>query len=103
MLIRNDELARQVSATLGPASAVVMRGNGAVTVGDSLEQAVTLAWYLEDSARLELQVLATGQEGAELSTDEATTRATWAGGLVARMWQHLTFGDPEAEGTSEEI
>ena len=29
-----------------------MRGNGAVTVGESIEQAVVFTWYLEEAARL---------------------------------------------------
>lgn len=96
MLIRDDDRASQCVAVLGSASAVVLRGNGAITVGDSLEQAVVLAWYLEDAARVEMEVLSTGCDGAELTSVEASARAIWAGGLVERMWQYLTHGDPEA-------
>lgn len=97
LLIRSDEQARGVAAMLGAAPAVVMRGNGSVVVGADLPQVVTLAWYLEDSARLELTVLATGEadRGPLLTADEARQRAAWSGGLAERMWQFLTAGDPE--------
>ena len=51
------------------ARAIVMRGNGAVAVGASLEEAVVMAWYLEDAARVELAVLGAGVDGLELTPD----------------------------------
>lgn len=97
-LLRSDENAAAVAEEMGSAPAVVMRGNGAVTAGDSLEQAVTLAWFLEDAARVELAALASAvPDGATLFTaDEATARATWMGGVAERMWAYLTAGDAEA-------
>ncbi|HYD71182.1 class II aldolase/adducin family protein [Azospirillum sp.] len=94
-LIRSDERAAAVAETLGMARAVVMRGNGAVTAGRDLMQAVVLTWYLEDAARVELEVLKTGLRGAELSLEEAAERATEAGRIFERMWDFLTDGDPE--------
>lgn len=102
LLFRDDERAARCAAMLGEAPAIVLRGNGAITVADSLEKAVVLAWYLEDSARVELGVLATGLDGTQLTAEEATTRAIWGGRLVERMWQYLTFGDPEADQTTQE-
>ncbi len=97
-LLRSDENAAAVAETLGNASAVVMRGNGAVTAGHSIEQAVTLAWFLEDTARVELAALGSGVgDAAPLFTlEQATARATWAGNVAERMWAYLTAGDPEA-------
>jgi len=80
---------------LGSARAIVMRGNGAVTVGASLEEAVVMAWYLEDAARVELAVLATGMAGEELTPLEAQARAVTSGRIIERMWEWLTAGDPE--------
>ncbi len=96
-LIRSDERAMGVAETLGMARAVVMRGNGAVTAGRDLMHAVVLTWYLEDAARVELEVLKTGLCGAELSPEEASERATEAGRILERMWSYLTVGDPEGE------
>jgi HCOMODA/2-hydroxy-3-carboxy-muconic semialdehyde decarboxylase len=100
LLVRTDDAADQVAATLGEARAIVLRGNGAVTAGASLPQAVVLAWYLEDSARLELAVRAASTSGGadpvELSAAESEARASWDGGILERMWDYLTAGDPEA-------
>jgi HCOMODA/2-hydroxy-3-carboxy-muconic semialdehyde decarboxylase len=65
---------------------------------DSLEKMVCLTWYLEDAARLELAVLGAGLEAASavLTPAECDRRATSAGGIFERMWDYLTFGDPEA-------
>ncbi|AGH86838.1 MULTISPECIES: class II aldolase/adducin family protein [Ralstonia solanacearum species complex] len=96
-LLRDDAAASALAETLGDGTAVVMRGNGTVVVADSLAKAVVLTWYLEDAARLELAVLGAGlePEAAMLSETECSRRATSAGLIFERMWDHLTAGDPE--------
>ena len=91
-LLRDDAAAAALSDTLGDAPALVMRGNGAVVVGESLPQAVALAWFLEDAARVERDVRAMGLdvEVARLSAEEIEARQIWSGGVVERMWHHLT-------------
>ncbi len=98
-LVRDDEKASAVIDTMGDRNAVVMRGNGLVVAADSLEKVVSLTWYLEDAARIELAVLAAGLEGSSviLSPAECALRATDAGGIFERMWQYLTAGDPELD------
>ena len=97
LLLRSDEQAQQLAETLGDARAIVMRGNGAVTAGESLEQAVVFAWYLEDAARVELDVLRCG--GADtaptLTPEEVEVRAVGTGRIYERMWDYLCDGDPE--------
>ena len=88
-LVRDDERAAAVARTLGGARAIVLRGNGAVVVGSSLEEACVLAWYLEDAARVELDVLASGEPGNVLTPSEAADRATLQGRIVERMWDWL--------------
>lgn len=97
-LLRSDEQAEALAAMLGRARGIFMRGNGVVTAGSSLEEAVVLAWYLEDAARIELDALGTRQAdaGPFLSEIEARDRATWHGRIRERMWDYLTAGDPEA-------
>jgi HCOMODA/2-hydroxy-3-carboxy-muconic semialdehyde decarboxylase len=76
-----------------------MRGNGAVTAGDSLQEAVVLAWYLEDMCRIELAALSAGlAEAPVIPPQAAAARATKAGMIFERMWSFLTAGDPEADG-----
>ena len=94
-LVRNEASATALVEQLGSARAIVMRGNGAVTVGGSIEEAVVMAWYLEDAARVELAVLGTGLEGPELTPAEVRDRAITSGRLVERMWDWLTANDPE--------
>jgi HCOMODA/2-hydroxy-3-carboxy-muconic semialdehyde decarboxylase len=94
-LMRDDAKASGLAETLGKARAVIMRGNGAVVAGETLEQAVVLAWFLEDAARVELDVQAAGGQGPILSQAQAEQRATFAGLIVERMWEYLTDGDPE--------
>ncbi|HEX9403273.1 MAG TPA: hypothetical protein VF917_02540, partial [Steroidobacteraceae bacterium] len=59
------------------------------------EEAVVMAWYLEDAARVELAVLGTGREGLEFTPAEAGDRAITAGRIMERMWDWLTANDPE--------
>jgi HCOMODA/2-hydroxy-3-carboxy-muconic semialdehyde decarboxylase len=94
-LVRDLPAAEALAATLGNARAIVMRGNGAITVGSSLEEALVMAWYLEDAARVELAVLATALDGLELDDTEARERAVTSGRIIERMWDYLTSGDPE--------
>ena len=97
-LLRNDERAQGVAEQLGDASAIVLKGNGAIAVADSLGKAVTLTFFLEDAARVELDLLAAGYDGPPmLDTDEARLRATWEGRVWERTWEYATFGDIEAK------
>ena len=50
-LIRNDELGVPVARDMGGASAVLLRGHGALVVGGDVAECVTAALYLEESAQ----------------------------------------------------
>ena len=97
-LVRSQDVASKVAALLGDGPAVVMRGNGLVTAGPSIADAVVLNWYAEDAARVELAVLGAGGNGVEIGTEDAAKRATRAGHIFERMWEYLTAGDPELAG-----
>ena len=75
---------------------LVLRGNGAVVVDRSLEEAVVFAWYVEYAARVELDVLAKGLVGRVFDPAEAASRAVTSGRLFERMWDWLVAGDPSA-------
>jgi HCOMODA/2-hydroxy-3-carboxy-muconic semialdehyde decarboxylase len=98
-LIRSDDKARELAARLGDGRAIVMRGNGAISVGADIEQAACLAWLLEDAASVEMAVRSVNNDCAQAATtysdDEVTARAIFTGALIERMWEYLTFGDPE--------
>lgn len=96
-LVRDDAAAVGVAQVLGDAPALILSVNGAVTVGRSAEQALALAWFLEDAARVELAALAAGlaDEAPLLSDADARQRATWEGRIAERIWTYLLRDDPE--------
>ena len=98
LLLRDDAQAARFADTLGDARAIVMRGNGCVLTGASVEEAIVMAFYLEEAAKTELAVMATGREDASAvySPDQAKARAVSSGLIFERMWDYLTDGDPEA-------
>ncbi len=96
-LVRVDGLAAAAADMLAKSRAIVLRGNGAVTVGPTLAEACVMAWYLEDAARVELAILATGLPGLVFNAEEAAARATTEGQIIERMWEWLTAGDPLAD------
>ena len=91
-LLRDDTAAEALAAMLGGAGAIVMRGNGAVVVGDGMEKAATLAWFLEDAARVERDIRAMGLPADQGLLDAAETadRQVWSGRVAERMWAWLT-------------
>lgn len=90
-LLRDDAAATALARALGTANAIVMRGNGAVVVAENLPRAVTLAWFLEDCARVEREVRAMGldPETGLLNQEEIAARQVWSGGVAERMWAWL--------------
>jgi len=90
-LLRDVGLAGALADRMADRCAIVMRGNGAVVVGESIEQAAVLSWFLEDAARIEKDVRSMGAEPDEglLTPEEVVARQVWSGGVVARMWQWL--------------
>ena len=96
-LLRSDEAAARLADTLGGARAIVMRGNGCILTGATVEESIVMAFYLEEAAATELAVLGIGDnaESAVLSPEEATARAVSTGRIFERMWAYLTYGDPE--------
>jgi HCOMODA/2-hydroxy-3-carboxy-muconic semialdehyde decarboxylase len=97
-LVRSASQAQGVVDTLGTSRAVVMRANGAVLVGGTLEEAVAMTWFLEDAARVEYEVRAIGAaDSAVFSEEDSRQRATTAGRIIERMWDYLTVGDVEVD------
>jgi HCOMODA/2-hydroxy-3-carboxy-muconic semialdehyde decarboxylase len=96
-LIRNDPAAVGVAETLGRAPAIVVSVNGAVTGAETPQQAVALAVFLEDAARVELAALYAGlaDKAPRMNEEQARSRATWQGRIAERMWDHLTENDME--------
>ncbi len=96
-LLRDDAMAARLAEMMGDGKAIVMRANGAVVAGVDLIEAVALAWFLEEAARVETGLIQCRADGAEtlLTPDEVTARQVVAGRVYERMWEYLTHGDPE--------
>lgn len=95
-LIRNDLAAEGVAKTLGQAPAIVVSVNGAVVAAANAAQALALALFLEDAARIELLALASGcADGPVLSDEQARSRAVWEGRVAERAWDYWTQQDVE--------
>src|SRR5258706_9909625 len=71
MLVSDAVLGASLARTLGTKPAVLMRGHGSVTVGESLPRAVGRSGYLEISARMQMQAMLLSKEGTYLDAAEA--------------------------------
>ena len=71
VLISSLEVGRRMVAALGQARALLLRGNGQLTVGVGIEEAVVNAIHLETSAEIQWRALAVG-EPAWIAGDEFT-------------------------------
>ena len=88
VLVREETSARALADRLGDAPALVLRGNGAVTVGADLGEAVARMWVLEASAHLNSVAAAAGTP-APLSDDEQAAWRHVAPEILGRIWADL--------------
>jgi ribulose-5-phosphate 4-epimerase/fuculose-1-phosphate aldolase len=88
-LVRSDALGQAVARDLGGARAVLLRGHGAVVLGEDIPDCVTAALFLEESAE-RLMLAASLGEPREYTSDEiARVRA----GVVQRSVSVKTWDD----------
>jgi ribulose-5-phosphate 4-epimerase/fuculose-1-phosphate aldolase len=87
LLVKNPHLGQALAKTLGPKPAALMRGHGAVVVGENLPRAVGRSVYLELSARLQMQAIALAGPGGKITyLDEAEVKASDPVQNYARAW-----------------
>jgi ribulose-5-phosphate 4-epimerase/fuculose-1-phosphate aldolase len=72
-LISTPHLGQDVASTIGDQPAVLLRGNGQVTVGRTVPEAVMMAIYLEEAAEILHGALQIGTP-IPLTTDESAKR-----------------------------
>lgn len=89
-LVRSQELGVAVAERLGGGSAVLLRGNGAVTVGATVGEAVARMWVLEASARINLAA----PDAHPLDPEEFAAWAQVAPEILERIWRYLTREEP---------
>lgn len=87
-LVRDHATAQRVAEQLGDGTAIILRGNGAVTRGRDVASAVAAMWVLERSARTALDALSAGSP-RELTQDEAAWWRERADELLPRIAAHL--------------
>ena len=72
-LITTEQLGSQVAQALGDKPAILLRGNGQVTVGRTIPEAVMMAIYLEEAAEILYGALQIGKP-IPLTPDESKQR-----------------------------
>ncbi|MEP7207969.1 MAG: class II aldolase/adducin family protein [Casimicrobiaceae bacterium] len=91
-LVRSRALGDQVADVLGNGLAVMMRGHGITTAAANLRTATVAACFLEESAELQMRMLAaTGGDAARLRVfdrDEASRGSVLVPPIVARAWEY---------------
>ena len=80
-LLRSPELADAAAKCLPDGEALILRGNGAVTVGADPGIAVTRMWLLQMNCRL--------PRTKELNDDEIDSWRAVQDELLPRLWRHL--------------
>jgi ribulose-5-phosphate 4-epimerase/fuculose-1-phosphate aldolase len=93
-LIRTRELGEELATALGNGLAVMMRGHGITTVAADVRTATVAACFLEESATLQLKMLAAaGGDSARIRayTREQAERLSdqLSRGIVERAWEYF--------------
>ena len=87
LLVKTPPLGKALAKTLGLKPAALMRGHGAVVVGENLPRAVGRSVYLELSARMQMQaMLLAGEKGNITYMDDAEVKASVPVQNYNRAW-----------------
>lgn len=87
MLVRDTYLGASLAAKLARHPAALMRGHGAVVVGESLQIAVGRSVYLEQNARMQFQAQLLAGEGGKITfMDEKEVAANVVWQEYGRFW-----------------
>jgi HCOMODA/2-hydroxy-3-carboxy-muconic semialdehyde decarboxylase len=87
LLVKTPQLGKALAKSLGPKPAALMRGHGAVVVGENLPRAVGRSVYLELSARMQMQaMLLAGEKGSITYMDDAEVKASVPVQNYNRAW-----------------
>ena len=87
-LIRGREAGEALAERLGNAGGIIMRGNGAVTVGKSVGAAAARMWVLEVSAEINRTVAAVGTPRV-LNEEEFSYWESVSEEILERIWGYL--------------
>jgi ribulose-5-phosphate 4-epimerase/fuculose-1-phosphate aldolase len=87
-LIRDQEAGEALVERLGDAGGIIMRGNGAVTVGGSVGAAMARMWVLEVSAEINRTVASAGTLQL-LTEEEFSYWESVSEEILERIWSYL--------------
>jgi HCOMODA/2-hydroxy-3-carboxy-muconic semialdehyde decarboxylase len=87
-LIHDAELGGRAAKRLGGADALLLRGNGVLTVGRNIGEAAARMWSLEERFA---QASRQGAQQVSLSAQELAARARWYSAEVERIWMWLRY------------
>jgi ribulose-5-phosphate 4-epimerase/fuculose-1-phosphate aldolase len=90
-LLRSPEQARRAARSLPAGEALLLRGNGALTLGATPGIAVARMWLLSATCDVYLAASAAAGPGGviPLSGDEIASWRAVRDELLPRLWQHL--------------
>src|SRR5687768_14838477 len=86
LLVKTPSLGKALASVLGGSPASLMRGHGAVVVGENIARAVGRSVYLEQSAKLQMQAMQLAPSGKITYLDEAEVKASNPVQNYARAW-----------------
>jgi ribulose-5-phosphate 4-epimerase/fuculose-1-phosphate aldolase len=92
MLVRTPELGAALARTLGDKPAALMRGHGAVVVGDSLPQVVGRCYFMQVNARMQAQAMELGREITYLDAEEVRKTASNTYDRAWELWKRKAMG-----------
>jgi HCOMODA/2-hydroxy-3-carboxy-muconic semialdehyde decarboxylase len=100
-LLRSPDLAERAARCLPAGEALLLRGNGALTLGASPGLAVARMWLLAAACEVFLAARAAGPVTPLSAAEVASWRAV-GGELLPRLWQHLRRYPPGRRAPGEE-
>jgi ribulose-5-phosphate 4-epimerase/fuculose-1-phosphate aldolase len=88
--VESPARAGEMASLLGDAKALMLRGHGAVVVGQSIREVCMLALYLEESARLQTEAMKLGTPMfIERDDAERIAKRTFKPASIDRAWEHF--------------
>ena len=88
--VESPSRAGEMAKLLGDAKALMLRGHGAVVVGQSIREVCMLGLFLEESARLQTEALRLGTPMfMEREEAEKIAKRTFKPTSVERAWDHF--------------
>lgn len=88
--VETQARAGEMATLLGDAKALMLRGHGAVVVGQSIREVCMLAIFLEESARLQTEAMRIGTPMfMERDEAEKIAKRTFKPASIERAWDHF--------------